>query len=339
MQENIPNFGNPQQPGEQNWDKNYNFIPLKKKTIGPWLYIIMFLATCVTTTMGGVYWLGKDPYDISNFHLGITYAALVIMFLSFHEFGHYFAARIHKIDTTLPFYIPMPEMLNPFGTMGAVIRIRDPIKTKKALFDIGIAGPIAGFVVAVASIIYGLLTLPSIDYLYAIHPEYVTGGIPPVSGLTFSNTLIYSVLKAILPLPQNAFIPPMNEIYHYPFLCAGWFGLFVTSLNLMPIGQLDGGHIIYALLGNKHKIVTRIFFGLLVIMSVIGIMNYMEVINYPDLGSPMWVIWVVLLFFVIKIDHPPFYDQGKLGIGRKMLGVFAFIMFISSFTPAPIKDF
>ncbi len=289
--------------------------------------------------MAGVFWLGKDPYELTNLHLGLTYAFLVILFLTFHEFGHYFAAKYHKIDVTLPFYIPMPGLLNPFGTMGAVIKIRDPIKTKKALFDIGIAGPIAGFVVAVGSLVYGLLTLPSIDYLYSIHPEYVINGIPPVSGLTFANTLIYSILKNILPLPHNAYIPPMNEIYHYPFLCAGWFGLFVTSLNLMPIGQLDGGHITYALLGKHHKIVAWIFFGLLIVMSAIGVLNYLELTNLQDLGSPMWVIWVVLLFFLVKIEHPPFYDPQQLGIGRKLLGAFEFIMFICSFTPAPVKDF
>ncbi|MFI5211921.1 MAG: site-2 protease family protein, partial [Ignavibacteria bacterium] len=296
---------------------------------------------CITTTMGGVYWLGKDPYDISNFTLGLTYASLVILFLTVHEFGHYFAARYHKVDVTLPYYIPMPmpELVNPFGTMGAVIKIKAIIKSRKALFDIGIAGPIAGFVVAVACMVYGLMTLPSINYLYAIHPEYVTGGIPELSGLTFSNTLIYVILKNILPLPPGSFIPPMNEIYHYPFLCAGWFGLFVTSLNLMPIGQLDGGHITYALLGGKHKIVARIFFGLLVVMSVIGILNMTEVINYQEFGSPMWIVWVILLYFLVKIDHPPFYDPEPLGIGRRLLGVFAFVMFICSFTPAPIKDF
>ena len=332
MQENIQPYGLPQEdfqpPVEQ-----------KKKRFGVWLNIVLFILSCLTTTMAGVYWLGKDPYEISNLHLGVTYAFLIILFLTFHEFGHYFAARYHKIDVTLPYYIPMPGLLNPFGTMGAVIRIRDPIKSKKALFDIGIAGPIAGFVISVITVIYGLMTLPSVDYLYSIHPEYVFGGIPPVSGLTFSNTLIYVILKNVLPIPNNAFIPPMNEIYHYPFLCAGWFGLFVTSLNLMPIGQLDGGHITYALLGGKHKYVTRFFFGLLILMSVIGILNYSEIINFQELGSPMWVIWVVLLYFLVKIDHPPFYDPQPLGMGRKLLGIFAFIMFICSFTPAPIKDF
>ena len=313
----------------------------KKKKLGPWLYIIMFMATCITTVMGGVYWMGRDPYDISNFHLGITYASLVILFLTFHEFGHYFAAKYHKIDTTLPLYIPMPmpDLLNPFGTMGAVIRIRDPIKTRKALFDIGIAGPIAGFVVSVAALIYGLLTLPSIDYLYSIHPEYVSGGLPPVNGITFANTLLYSILSKVLPLPQNAFLPPMNEIYHYPFLCAGWFGLFVTSLNLMPIGQLDGGHITYALLGSKHKIVARFFFGLLIIMSAIGGLNELGWTNWYDYGSLMWVVWVVLLLFLIKIDHPPIYDAEPIGTPRKLLGVFALIMFLCSFTPSPINVF
>ncbi len=333
MQDNVQQNGSFQEPLQ------YPIKQKRKKRFGVWLNIILFILTCITTIMAGVFWLGKNPYEISNLHLGVTYAFIIILFLTFHEFGHYFAAKYHKIDVTLPYYIPMPDLLNPFGTMGAVIRIRDTIKSKKALFDIGIAGPIAGFVVAVSSLIYGLLTLPSINYLYAIHPEYVTGGIPSESGLTFSNTLIYVILKNILPLPQNAFLPPMNEIYHYPFLCAGWFGLFVTSLNLIPIGQLDGGHITYALLGSKHKIVARVFLGLLILMSVIGILNYAEVINYQDLGSPMWVIWVVLLFFLIKIDHPPFYDPEPLGIGRKLLGVFAFIMFICSFTPAPIKDF
>lgn len=333
MQDNLQQFN------EFRENVQFSHPVKKKKKFGIWVNIVLFILTCGTAVMAGVFWLGKDPYELTNLHFGITYAFLIILFLSFHEFGHYFAAKYHKIDVTLPFYIPMPVMLNPFGTMGAVIKIRDPIKTKKALFDIGIAGPIAGFVIATGCLIYGLVTLPSINYLYSIHPEYAVNGIPPVSGLTFANTLIYVVLKNILPLPHDAFIPPMNEIYHYPFLCAGWFGLFVTSLNLMPIGQLDGGHITYALLGKHHKIVARFFFGLLVVMSVIGILNYAEVTNYQDLGSPMWVIWVVLLFFLVKIDHPPFYDPQQLGIGRKLLGVFAFFMFICSFTPAPVKDF
>jgi membrane-associated protease RseP (regulator of RpoE activity) len=319
-------------------EQNSGLIKPKKNNV--WINLILFFLTCITATMGGVYWLGYNPYELSNFHLGITYSILIITFLSFHEFGHYFAAKYHKIDVTLPYYIPMPfpDLLNPFGTMGAVIKIKSPIKSKKALFDIGIAGPIAGFIASVIFLIYGLLTLPPIDYIYNIHPEYLTNGLlPPETGLRFSDTLLYFMLRNIIPIPENGFIPPMNEIYHYPYLCAGWFGLFVTSLNLMPIGQLDGGHIIYALLGNKHKIVTRFFFALLIIMSVIGLLNSYEILNLQNFGSPMWIVWLLILFFVIKIDHPPFYDPSDIGIIRKILGLFALVMFVSSFSPAPIR--
>ncbi len=312
-------------------------VTRRRKPFSVWVNIALFIATVITTTLAGVFWVGKNPYDLGNFQIGLTYSFLILLFLTFHEFGHYFAAKYHKIKVTLPFYIPFPLVEYSFGTMGAVIRIKDHIRNKKALFDIGIAGPIAGYIIAAGTLIYGLITLPPIDYLYSIHPEYALTGIP-VSGLTFSDTLLYFILKNLIPIPANGFLPPMNEIYHYPYLCAGWFGLFVTSLNLMPVGQLDGGHITYALLGSKHRIIARVFFVLLAFMTIIGVLNYYELVNYPDYGSMMWGIWIVLIIFVIKIDHPPFYDPQKLGIGRILLGVFAFFMFISSFTPAPVKD-
>ncbi len=309
----------------------------KKKPLGIWVNIVLFGASVVTTTLAGVFWVGKDPYDLGNFSIGLTYSFLILLFLTFHEFGHYFAARYHKIKVTLPFYIPFPFVEGNFGTMGAVIRIKDHIKSRKALFDIGISGPIAGYVIAAGTLVYGLMNLPPIDYLYSIHPEYALTGIP-AGGLTFSDTLLYFLLKKIIPIPVNGFLPPMNEIYHYPYLCAGWFGLFVTSLNLMPVGQLDGGHITYALLGSKHRIIARIFFVLLFVMTIIGVLNYFELANYQDYGSIMWGVWLLLIFFVIKIDHPPFYDPQELGIVRKLLGLFAIWMFISSFIPAPVKD-
>jgi membrane-associated protease RseP (regulator of RpoE activity) len=312
--------------------------PEKKKGFGVWVNILLFILTVITTTMAGVFWIGQDPYELSNFTLGLTYSFLILLFLTFHEFGHYFAAKYHKVNVTLPFYIPFPVVEVGFGTMGAVIRIKDHIKSRKALFDIGIAGPIAGYVIAFGTLVYGLLTLPSVDYLYNIHPDYVIRGIPD-SGLTFADTLLFSFLKNVIPVPHDGFMPPMNEIYHYPYLCAGWFGLFVTSLNLMPIGQLDGGHIVYSLMGSKHRIVARAFYAFLIILSAVGVLNYLDIINYPDYGSMMWLVWLVLIFFVIKIDHPPFYDPEPVGIWRKLLGVFAFVMFISSFAPAPVKDF
>jgi membrane-associated protease RseP (regulator of RpoE activity) len=106
----------------------------------------------------------------------------------------------------------------------------------------------------------------------------------------------------------------------------------------MPVGQLDGGHITYALFGSKHKIIARIFFLILALMTIVGIMNYFEITNYPEYGSMMWGVWLVLIIFVIKIDHPPFYDPQPLGAGRILLGVFALLMFISSFAPVPVKE-
>jgi membrane-associated protease RseP (regulator of RpoE activity) len=301
--------------------------------------VVLFIVTFFTTTAAGVFWLGKNPYELENFRFGLTYSILILLFLTFHEFGHYFAAKYHKVNVTLPFYIPFPFPDGNFGTMGAVIRIKDHIRSKKALFDIGIAGPIAGYFIAAATLAYGLMTLPPVEYLYSIHPDYAVSGIQTAGGLAFSNTLLYELLTYIIPLPVNGFLPPMNEIYHYPFLCAGWFGLFVTSLNLMPIGQLDGGHIIYALFGTKHKIIARIFFLVIVLITLIGVLNYFELTNYPDYGTLMWLVWIILILLVIKIDHPPFYDPEPIGAGRKLLGVFAFLMFVSSFTPVPFKDY
>jgi membrane-associated protease RseP (regulator of RpoE activity) len=311
----------------------------KRKPISPWVNLILFIVTFFTTSAAGVFWIGRNPYELENFHYGLTYSFLILLFLTFHEFGHYFAAKYHKVSVTLPFYIPFPVPEGSFGTMGAVIRIKEHIKSRKALFDIGIAGPIAGYIIAIGTLIYGLLTLPPVEYLYSIHPEYATSGIPIGEGLTFSNTLLLDVLKKIVPIPPNSFLPPMSEIYHYPFLCAGWFGLLVTALNLMPIGQLDGGHITYALIGKWHKIIARVFFLVMFVITGIGALNYFEITNLPDYGSLMWLVWILLLLFVIKIDHPPFYDPEPIGAGRKLLGVAAFLIFVSSFAPVPFKNF
>lgn len=208
--------------------------------------------------MAGVAWLNRDPMDIANFHLGLTYSILILTFLTFHEFGHYFAARIHKVDVTLPYYIPFPMILNPFGTMGAVIRMRQQVNSRKALFDIGIAGPIAGFIVAAGMLIYGMTHLPPFEYIYDIHPEYQTTGVP-TNGFAFGPNLLFIIFAKLFTSSPSVFLPPMNEIYHYPFLCVGWFGLLVTALNLLPVGQLDGGHIVYAIFKGKSKYVARTF--------------------------------------------------------------------------------
>jgi membrane-associated protease RseP (regulator of RpoE activity) len=311
-------------------------VPLKPKRFGIWLNVLLFILTFLSTTMAGVQWLNRDPLVFSNFKLGLTYSILIIAFLSFHEFGHYFAAKVHKVKVTLPFYIPFPLVLNPFGTMGAVIRIREHIKSRKALFDIGLAGPVSGFVAAFAMLVYGMTQLPPFEYIYAIHPEYQTTGVP-TSGFSFGPNLLYIVLAKLLTSSPDVFLPPMNEMYHYPFLCVGWFGMLVTALNLLPVGQLDGGHIIYALFGSNHKYIARIFFGITLGMGLLGLLPFIGINFLAEYGLLNWLVWALLMFFVIRVDHPPFYDPEPIGTGRKLWGLFGFFMFISSFTPVPFS--
>ena len=276
----------------------------------------------------GAAWAGVDPTDIANWGTGLTYAILILTFLSCHEFGHYIAARIHGVDATLPFYIPMPLIL--FGTMGAVIRTRSPIPNKKVLFDIGVAGPLAGFVVALVILGIGFATLPSFDYIYAIHPEYQATGQFSDSGMFFGDMLLFSFFREVFS-PAGAVIPPMNEVYHYPFLCVGWFGLFVTALNLAPFGNLDGGHVLYALSGKfQHRVARTLWWALFVfgMLSLIGTLS--DFLSEPSpngiiisiqnaIGAPLvaivelspwlfhagegWLLWALLIRFFIGIDH------------------------------------
>ncbi|HEY5535812.1 MAG TPA: site-2 protease family protein [Ignavibacteria bacterium] len=309
----------------------------KKRKFGFLLNILLFILTFFSTTLAGVAWLNQNPYALENFTLGLQYAILLLAIITFHEFGHYFAAKYHKIDVTLPYYIPFPFLfLNPFGTMGAVIKMKSPAQTRKSLFDVGIAGPIAGWVVSMIFLLYGYLTLPGMDYLFNIHPEYITNGIP-TTGLTFGNNLIFLIFEKIF-YTSKVFIPPMNEVYHYPFLCAGWFGLLITSLNMMPVGQLDGGHISYTMFGTNHKIIAHIIFYLLVIFGLLGLLPFLN-INF-ELGSVNWLVWAILIYFVIKIEHPPICTdmEQPLGNTRLILGWFSFFIFITSFCPIPISE-
>ena len=271
-------------------DVEEQYVPTNQKAYKPkqryTLHITLFILTFISTIIAGVSWNGKNFTDVSTWDSGLTYAALIMLFISAHEFGHYFAARYHGVDATLPFYIPMPApFLMPFGTMGAVIRTRSPIKNRKVLFDIGVSGPLAGFVVSLAVLVYGFLSLPGKEYLYDIHPEYLSlfGGDIPHFGLTFGDTLLYSFLANVFANPYG-FLPPMNEIYHYPFLCVGWFGLFVTSLNLLPVGQLDGGHITYAMFGKKQGIVSRIVVAVMVAIGLFAVLG--ELRSYLEIDNP-----------------------------------------------------
>ncbi len=329
------------------------------------LHAVLFGLTFITCVFAGTLWAHKDPTDVSNWGLGITYAVLIMGFLSAHEFGHYIASRIHKVDATLPYYIPnpIPIFIN-FGTFGAVIKTRTQIPSSKALFDIGAAGPIAGFVVCVGYLIYGLSTLPPIDFIYEIHPEYLElyGGEIPKISLFFGDTLLYTALAEIFANPDG-FLPPMNEIYHYPFLNVGWFGLFVTTLNMLPLGQLDGGHVTYAMFGaKKHKIIAKTAWWAMIAVGFGAVLEFLLLFSLP--AEPEggkyaasfsmmlyeslswlkdkipwyfnawggWIFWALITKFFIKLWHPPVANEVKLDSTRMALGWFALIILLLSFS-------
>ncbi len=256
-----------------------------------WLHILLFVVTLVSTAYtGAVVFIGRaDAWNESQMLLGILSASFVrdglvfalslLGFLTVHEFGHYVAARIHGVRTTLPFYIPSP--LIGIGTLGAVIRIREQVPTSRKLFDIGAAGPIAGFVVALGILVFALATLPAPEYMFGVPgheplQQYIaqTGEFPaePLPGpaglrMTVGSTPLYWALAQLFPN-----VPPMYEMYHYPMLFAAWLGLFFTALNLLPVGQLDGGHILYAMVGRTwHGRLARGFMLLMLCSTAIGI--------------------------------------------------------------------
>lgn len=301
------------------------------------LHIALLGLTFFTTTFAGVQWLNRDPWELAYFSSGITYGVLILLMLGSHELGHYFAARYHRVDATLPYFLPFPSMwgLVPFGTLGAVIRIRSAVPSRKAMFDIGVAGPISGFLVSVVILFVGFRTLPPIEYLYQIHPEYVPLSSIPEAGLTFGKTIFYSLFANAFA-PAGAFVPPMNEIYHYPFLCVGWFGMLVTAMNLLPISQLDGGHISFAMFGTFYHRIAQVT---LVLLVALGSLGFLPVFGIPfEYGWTGWLMWALLLVIFMRGTRnrrPAVEDENPLDPKRTVIGWVCIAIFVGSFSLTP----
>ncbi|MBI1937248.1 MAG: site-2 protease family protein [Ignavibacteriales bacterium] len=315
------------------------FTIVKEKKQKYFVHIILFVVTLITTTIAGLEWTtGKvGPYEFSDLLKGLPYSLSIIFILGVHEFGHFFAAMYHKVKATLPYFIPFPPIAGffNFGTMGAVIKTKSVTPNNKAMFDIGIAGPIAGFVACLIVLIYGFTHLPPAEYILSIHPDYFSPGYGKGNlNFEFGSTLLFELLKMLFTNSSD-FVPPMSEVYHYPFLCVGWFGLFVTAMNLIPVGQLDGGHIIYSMFGNKiHETIASIS---MLFLGAIGLSGFVESFLEIELGFGWtgWLLWAFVLFFVVKVKHPPVPNFEKLSTGRMILGYIAIIIFILSFSPTP----
>src|SRR5579885_142964 len=242
---------------------------------------------------------------------GLKFAAALLSVLLAHESGHYVACRLYGVDATLPFFIPVPP---PFlaGTLGAFIKIKSPIPSRRALFDIGVAGPLAGFLVLIPIAAVGLLTaVPS----------------PPVpsdaGAIIFNEPLLPRLLAKLLGARDPAGIT-IN-----PFYFAAWIGLLVTSLNLMPVGQLDGGHATYAVFGRRfHRHAGRVAFAAVVVLAPLGLLWH---------GAPSGFLYAVLLFIMLRVRHPEALDENDtLGTARTLAAVVTLAVFVLSFTPFPI---
>lgn len=276
----------------------------------PLVNLILFLVTVVTTFLtGALNQSGFNPID------GVFFSVSMLTILGAHELGHYFVARYYKAPVTLPYFIPMPPLISPIGTLGAVIRLKAPFVNRKSLFDVGIAGPLAGLVFAVPILFIGLAMSPV--------------GTCPVPGQCFQegNSLFYAFAKYVV---FGRFLPANGiDVQLSPVAWAGWVGLFVTALNLLPAGQLDGGHVTFALLGRNARWLGWATIVILAILSLpLGSL-------YP--GYQGWLIWVALIYLT-GVDHPiPLNDISDLGLGRTLLGIGAWLIFILLFTPLPFS--
>jgi membrane-associated protease RseP (regulator of RpoE activity) len=281
---------------------------------------ILFVASLCTTTLAGIFWyagfVGSASLEFGNFLELLTDPSYLVGALSFsisilvilvaHELGHYLTCVRYGIRATLPHLIPVPPPISPFGTFGAVIRIKSLFENTRQLFDVGIAGPLAGFVFILPALAFGLV------YSH----EFVTEA---SSGIYFNFGE-----PLLLKLASHFLLPNTNaDITLHPVGWAAWFGMLATSLNLLPVGQLDGGHIVYAVLGKRaHRIVSFATLGVLLV-----------------LGVTLWLGYLLFggLVFFLGFRHPPTaYDYPQLGRGRILLAILALVVLILTFIPVPI---
>ena len=272
-------------------------------------HLVLFFLTIISTLIAGSIMQGGNP--LSNpvdIIWGIPFSMTLMLILGCHEFGHYYYAVKHKVDATLPYFLPAPPYLFIIGTFGAFIKIKSPIYKKDALLQIGAAGPIAGFIIAVPALIIGLL----LSDVIAINDQY--------KGIILGDSLLMKIFT-------NIIFPDLSDGYDillHPIAFAGWIGLLVTMLNLLPIGQLDGGHIAYAMLGNKQGLVGWISLGALFPLSFLSL---------------NWLAWGLLIFLLMRsAKHPPIHDiLTPLSKKNKYIGYLCLLIFILCFIPTPFQ--
>lgn len=320
-------------------------------TVRQWaLHALLFLVTAATTTLCGV-WFALSNADFAGgspagtggaagsllsipwyyvnavvemvrfafahpqvLGQGLIFSGCLLAILTAHEFGHYLFCRYYGVDATLPFFIPQPPLLLIPGTFGAFIRMKSPVPSRRALFDIGLAGPLAGFAVIIPIAFAGVLTP---HHVPLIAGEGGGGG----GGITFNDPLLFRLIA-------RAFKIDLDNSLANSFYLAAWFGLLVTALNLMPVGQLDGGHGTFAAFGKlAHHWIGRVAFGLMLVSTIIGWLFF---------GSPTMLLYVVLLAVMLNVRHPQPEEMEPLGAMRIAIGIITLIVFALCFLPFPI---
>lgn len=271
-------------------------------TAGRFLFHLFLLGlTVLTTVFAGIFWLG-------SIQAGAIYSFTVLAILTSHELGHYFACRWYGVEATLPYFIPMP--IPPVGTFGAFIKIKSPIPSRRALFDIGIAGPLAGFAFAIPATFIAH---------YFAQPALPVG--PNDEVIYLQDPLLFKFFQQVLHLPANLQLNPV--------MWAAWIGLFMTALNLLPVGQLDGGHVTFALFGRRgHRLMAVFSYLCVIALALISIRS----------GLWNWVVYALILTLMIRIGHPPVMDEEEsIGLARKIVAIVGLLVFILCFMPFPIS--
>jgi membrane-associated protease RseP (regulator of RpoE activity) len=292
--------------------------------------LLMALTFASTLYVGAGMVLGRPPGSFEELLTGWVFSVPLMAILMAHEFGHFFAGRYHRVDVSPPYFIPVPFFL--LGTLGAVIQIRERIRSRNALLDIGAAGPLAGMVVALPVVIYGIATSP-------------VEALPDAPYLLEGRSLLYLGLLNWLKGP----IPPGYDIMLTPTALAGWAGLLVTMINLLPFGQLDGGHVAYALLGERQDQLSRKLLRSLPVLALVvsaayGVPAYLDGIRgdkliYDAAAGMHWLVWAVVLWFLTRAtgpDHPPTEDS-EVSPRRRLVGWFTLSLFVLLFMPSWIR--
>jgi membrane-associated protease RseP (regulator of RpoE activity) len=315
---------------------------IETKRSNPWVNLVMFLVTVLSVIFAGAIYTADiaDPQGFPDLILqllrslpsGVPFAASLLAILLAHEFGHYLAGRFHNTNVTLPYFIPFP--LSPFGTMGAFIQLKEPPRNKRILLDIGIAGPLAGLIVAIPVLLYGLS-------LSRVEPIQLAQG----QGFTLEgNSVLYLLAKLVmfgqlLPAPASyGSLPPFIywiryfftsqpipvgglDVMIHPIAWAGWAGLLVTALNLIPAGQLDGGHLMYVLMGKRARSLLPFILIALVALGFVW---------------AGWWLWAGLIFFLGRIYAEPLDQITSLDPKRKAVAMLGVVIFFLVFTPVPL---